>query len=569
MTKNWIFKHPADTIEVKNLAKALNIHSSIACILIQRGITNIELAKQFFRPSLEKLHNPLLMKGMQKTVQRILLAIELEENILIYGDYDVDGTTSVAMFYSFIKELNPKTQYYIPDRHTEGYGISKLGVQRAVKNNISLIITLDCGTKDLDNIELAESYGIDTIVCDHHEPGPLLPNAYSILNPKQADCEYPFKELSGCGVGFKLIQALAMQLSMPTEKAFSYIDLVAVSIACDIVPILDENRILVYHGLKKIAEGPSPGLQALIEASDVHNPISVSDLVFGIGPRINAAGRIHHAHTAVDLLLSKNESEAKPKALKLEAFNITRREIDNEITKQALELLAQDSQLQKSSTTVLYNPSWHKGVIGIVAARCVEHYYRPTIILTASEGKATGSARSVSGFNLYNAIAQCADLLERYGGHAYAAGLTLPIENIPLLKERFEAIVNNSILPECLTPLQIVNADLSLADADDSLYKILKQMAPFGPGNMQAVFIDRGVTAYSYSIIKNAHLKLSLKQKKGSLIDGIGFDLAHCEPIVANDNLFDIAYSIEENTFAGNKNLVLKIRDVRPSVRVR
>lgn len=567
MTKNWIHKHPADTIEIKNLSKELNIHPSIASILIQRGITNLELARQFFRPSLESLHNPFLMKGMQKSVDRIIKAIKSEENILIYGDYDVDGTTSVAMLYSFIKEIKAKAQYYIPNRHKEGYGISKIGLEWAIENDISLIITLDCGTKDLENIALAESYGINTIVSDHHEPGPMLPNAYSILNPKQADCTYPFKELSGCGVGFKLVQALTMQLNMPLEKALSYIDLIAVSIACDIVPILDENRILMYHGLKKIAKNPSTGLKALLEASDLHDSISVSDLVFGVGPRINAAGRIDHAHAAVDLLLSRNESEAQLKAFKLETFNILRREIDNDITTQALDILAQNPQLHKSRTTVLYNPSWHKGVIGIVASRCVERYYRPTIILTASQGKATGSARSVAGFNLYNAIAQCADLLDRYGGHAYAAGLTLPIENIPLLQERFEYIVNNSIPPECLTPPQIINADLRLVDIDENLYKVLKHMAPFGPSNMQAVFVDRGVAAYSYSVLKNTHLRLSIKPKKGTLIEGIGFDLAHCEPIVANNNLFDIAYSIEENTFAGSKSLVLKIRDLKPSIK--
>jgi single-stranded-DNA-specific exonuclease len=564
MIKNWIFKHPVDTLEVKKLARDLNIHFSIASILIQRGVTNIELARQFFRPSLEKMHNPFLMKGMQKTVQRILHAIEIEENILVYGDYDVDGATSVAMFYSFIKTLNAKAQYYIPDRHTEGYGISKIAIERAIKNDISLIISLDCGTKDLDSIALAESYGIDTIVCDHHEPGLILPNAYSILNPKQPDCDYPFKELSGCGIGFKLMQALEMQFSMSFEKTLSYIDLVAVSVACDIVPIINENRIIVYHGLKKIKENPSPGLKSLLETSGICNSISVTDLVFSIGPRINAAGRIDHAHIAVDLLLSENETEAKPKALKLETLNITRREIDNEITNQALDILSRNPKFQKSKTTVLYNPSWHKGVIGIVASRCIEYYYKPTIILTASQGKATGSARSVLGFNLYNAIVQCADLLERYGGHAYAAGLTLPIENIPLFQDRFEAIVSSTISSDCLIQPQIVNADLSLVDADDNFYKILKQMAPFGPGNMQAVFIDRGVVAYSYSIIKDTHLKISIKQKKGSIIDGIGFYLAHCEPIVANNNTFDIAYSLEENTFAGNKKLVLKIRDIKP-----
>lgn len=565
MTKNWIFKHPVDKIEeVNKLAKDLNIHSSIASILIERGITNLDLAKQFFRPCLEKLHDPFLMKGMQKAVQRILRAIELKENILLYGDYDVDGTTSVAMLYLFIKTIDAKAQYYIPDRHLEGYGISEIAVNWAFKSNIALIVSLDCGTKDLNGIALAESYGIDTIVCDHHEPGSILPNAYSILNPKQADCDYPFKELSGCGVGFKLMQALTVQLKLPSEKALYYIDLIAVSIACDIVPIIDENRILMYYGLKKLSQNPSPGLKALLEASDIIDPISVSDLVFGIGPRINAAGRIDHAHAAVELLLSSNEFEAKPKALKLENFNITRREIDNEITRQTLEILEQSSHLQNSSTTVLYNPSWHKGVIGIVAARCVEHYYRPTIILTASQGKATGSARSVPGFNLYNAIIQCADLLDRYGGHAYAAGLTLSIENIPLLQERFETIVRKSIHPECLTPPQIINADLSLIDVDDRLYRVLKQMAPFGPGNMQAVFVDRGVVAYTYSILKDTHLKLYIKQKKGSIIEGIGFSLAHCEPIVANSNPFNIAYSIEENNFAGNKNLVLKIRDIKP-----
>lgn len=562
MKKKWVFKNVLEE-DIQNLSKELNVPSAIASILIQREIFNLDLAKNFFRPSLDNLYDPFLMKGMDIAANRIIDALNTNEKILVYGDYDVDGSTSVAMFYSFMKRIGANVQFYIPDRHIEGYGISKAGLDFAAKTEVSLIITLDCGTKDIANVALANSFGIETIICDHHEPGDLLPAAFAILNPKQIDCSYPFKELSGCGVGFKLMHALAYKLNIPLEEILIYLDFVAVSIACDIVPIVDENRVLMYHGLLKLGNNPSPGLKILLESSDAGEQVSVSDIVFGVGPRINAAGRIDHAHTAVNVLLAENLEDARIKIKTLEIFNTARKEIDREITAQALEMLSNNNNSQKSRTTVLYNPNWHKGVIGIVASRCIEHYYKPTIILTESQGKATGSARSVSGFNLYDAISECSDLLERYGGHAFAAGLTLKVENIPLLQQRFEEIVSSTISDECLLPPQIINASLCLENIDNRFYNILKKMTPFGPGNMQAVFIDKRVVALEYSILKEAHLKVFIKQKKGCFLEGIGFGLAHCESIISDGKPFEMAYSIEENNFGSRTGLSIRIRDIR------
>lgn len=548
MNKRWILSPSPPTHVINTLMQSLGVIRPIASLLAQKGIQNFEEAKSYFRPALNELHDPFLMNGMDKAISRLLAAISMRENILLYGDYDVDGTTAVALVYSVLRQYYPNIQFYIPDRHEEGYGFSSTAIDWAREADISLIITLDCGIKDILHIQHAQEAGIDVIVCDHHEPGKELHPAYAVLDPKQQNCPYPFKELSGCGVGFKLLQAFLLRKAIPLDVLYEHLDLLAISIACDLVPLVGENRILVYHGLQQLNTKPSPGIAAMIQVGKLPTPMSISDLVFGIGPRFNAPGRISHAQLTVRLLLADNIANALPLAHKLEAQNMSRKEIDSIITQEAIQLI-ETHRDRFPSTTVLFKEDWHKGVIGIVASRCIEYCYRPTIILTAMADKATGSARSVAGYNIYEAITACADLLDRYGGHAFAAGLTLPIENIPALQARFESIVAKTISPDMLVPIQHVDLWLPIEKLDDKFYSILQQMEPFGNGNMKPVFISE-VCVDRLHIIKEQHLKLIIKNlRTGQDIEAIGFGCATAIAGLQHGKSYLIAYTIEPNNY--------------------
>jgi single-stranded-DNA-specific exonuclease len=556
-TKRWLFCTLPEAQQVSALTCAIGVSPTIASLLAQRGIA-------YFRPSLEALHDPFLMKDMDKAVRRLAQAIAQKEKILVYGDYDVDGVTSVAMFYGFLKTLQARAASYIPDRYTEGYGVSMRAVHWAAKEGFKLIVSLDCGIKETACIHQANALGIDVIVADHHEPDAVLPDAYAILDPKQPGCTYPTKALSGCGVGFKLLQALTLQQDLPRETLYDCLDLVAISIACDIVPIVGENRILAHHGLRKLNTAPRPGLKALMKIDNLNSPLSISQLVFSLGPRINAAGRIDHASLAVRLLLVADETEATHLAHMLNKKNSIRRNLDSITTAEAIAMIGANPNRVRVKTTVLFKDNWHKGVIGIVASRCIEQYYRPTVILTAAHGKATGSARSVAGYNIYQALAACADLLDQYGGHAYAAGLTLPLEHVAAFQQRFEAVVAGSIADELLVPPQTIDLPLVLEEINCKFYNVLKQMAPFGAGNMKAVFFTENLIARSCNILKDKHLKLHVQQQ-GSLhvLEAIGFGLAHHEAFVRTQQLFRMAYTIEENTYLGGRNLQLHIKDLQ------
>ena len=516
MEKYWKIKECSNKAEIDKLAAELNIESVMTNLLVQRGITNFELAKAFFRPSLENLHDPFLMKDMDAAIDRLDAAIKKGERILIYGDYDVDGTTSVALTYSFLHKFYNNLDYYIPSRYAEGYGVSFQGIDYASEHKITLIIALDCGIKAMEKINYAKEKNIDFIICDHHTPGKVLPEAAAVLDPKRADCKYPFKDLSGCGVGFKLLQAFSIRNNIPFEELTPYFDLLAVSIASDIVPIIDENRIFTYFGLKKLQENPCTGLKAINCVAAIEDkPITVEDIVFKIGPRINAAGRMESGKQAVDLLISNNPEEAFVLCDKINVHNQTRRNIDKSITEQAVKEIEQSNARYKYST-VLYNPDWHKGVVGIVASRLIETYYRPTIVLTESNGFATGSARSVDGFDLYEAINSCSDLLESFGGHMYAAGLTLKRENVQKLRDRFEEIVRETISPEQLVPQIEIDAELNFPEITSKFYRILKQFEPFGPGNMNPVFFAENVADNGSGRrvgVSGEHLKLNLIQE--------------------------------------------------------
>jgi single-stranded-DNA-specific exonuclease len=567
MKKYWKIKERAKSEQIDSLSKELNISPVLANLLVQRNITTYEQAKDFFRPNLDNLHDPFLMKDMGVAVERLLQAFETKENILIYGDYDVDGTTSVSLVYSFLKKFYNNIDYYIPDRYNEGYGISFKAIDYASQNNISLIIALDCGIKAIDKIDYAAQKSIDFIVCDHHTPGDKLPNAVAVLDPKRKDCSYPYKELSGCGVGFKFMQAFAKTKKIDFNNLLDYIDLVAVSIASDIVPITDENRILTFHGLKKLHENPSIGLKTIKLKSNIGDQaLSVEDVVFKIGPRINAAGRMESGKQAVDLLISTNEEEALLLCDKLDVHNNDRRNIDKNITEEAILEITQQSEHKYS--TVLFNPNWHKGVVGIVASRLIESYYRPTIVLTESNGFATGSARSVTGFDLYEAINDCSDLLESFGGHMYAAGLTLKPENVQSFKDRFETVVRERITPDQLVPQVEIDAELNFSEINDKFYRILKQFAPFGPGNMNPVFfaenvVDNGTGRPVGN--EGEHLKLELLQETDPFknIAAIAFGQGNKHTKIANGTAMDIAYTVTENHFRGRTNLQLYVKDIK------
>ncbi|MFM2135275.1 MAG: hypothetical protein RL021_675 [Bacteroidota bacterium] len=578
--KRWTLKQQAEPIPAQQLGKELNISPVLANLLIQRGVTNFEEARLFFRPSLDELYDPFRMKDMDKAVKRLQKAITDGEKILVYGDYDVDGTTSVALIYSFLHDFYPNIDYYLPDRYKEGYGISNQGIDFAKENGFTLIIALDCGIKSIDKVENARAKGIDFIICDHHRPGDTLPAAVAVLDPKRNDDEYPFKELSGCGIGFKLIQAYASFTGMPAEKVYRHIDLVAISTAADIVPIVDENRILVHYGLKQLNIKPRHGIEAILQLNNQQKGeypgpdgklekrynLTVSDLVFTIGPRINAAGRIHDARHAVDLLISANSAEALANSARINEHNSERKSLDGKITLEALNIIQEDPLFARKKTTVLFHPEWHKGVIGIVASRLMERYYRPTIIFTESNGMATGSARSVKDFDIYNAIESCSDLLEQFGGHMYAAGLTLRIENLASFTERFEEIVSSTIEERMLVQEIEIDAVLKLSDITPSFYSVLKQFAPFGPGNMSPVFRTDNVRDTGLSrVVGNNHLKLNVAEDENTRFgtEGIAFQQGQYHPFISRRIPFDICYTVEENTFNGRTNLQLNIKDIK------
>ncbi|QMU31236.1 single-stranded-DNA-specific exonuclease RecJ [Adhaeribacter radiodurans] len=566
MEKRWVYKPVPDEVTVQRVSESLNISPTLASVLCQRNLCTFETAKAYFRPSLDDLHDPFLIRDMDKAVNRLNEAIHRNEKVLIYGDYDVDGTTSVALVYSYLRQHIKELDFYIPDRETEGYGVSNQGIDWANENSFTLIISLDCGIKSVDKISYAKTKGIDFIICDHHLPDTIIPDAVAVLDPKRTDCPYPYKELSGCGVGFKLMQAFAIQNDIDTASLFSLLDLVVVSIAADIVPITGENRILAYYGLRVFNSGAPlrPGLQALKELAGLKEELDINSIVFGFAPRINAAGRMGDAKRSVHMLLAETKEEAFQKADIINESNKERRGYDTSITKEALLMIEQDAMLRKSNSTVLYKESWHKGVVGIVASRCIEKYYRPTIILTQSNGKAMGSARSVPGFDVHSAIVECADLLEQYGGHMYAAGLTMKVENVPAFRERFEEIVSRTITEELLIPQIEIDAKINLSQITPSFYNIIKQMKPFGPGNHAPVFWSECVfDTGSCRVVGDTHLKLRLAQDGNTPLDAIAFGMAdHCERIQKGIP-FDVCYSIEENVYRGIISMQLRIKDIR------
>lgn len=562
--KRWITKSLPAQEKAKFLADALNVNPYIAVMLVQRGIETFEEAKDFFRPSLEQLHDPFLMRDMDKAVARIIQAIEKNERILIYGDYDVDGTTSVSVFYGFLKNYYSNIEYYIPDRYKEGYGVSKAGIEHARDTHAKLIVSLDCGIRSVEMVALATSFGIDFIICDHHNPGDELPQAAAILDPKQKDCAYPYKELSGCGVGFKLLQALCQRAGYSSALLFEQIDLLAISICSDIVPITGENRIFTYYGIKKLNESPRPGIQAIVDVSGLKKAIDVNTIVFTIGPRINAAGRIDHAFAAVELLLATNKTDAANFAENINDHNLVRREFDETITGEALGMIQSNANADTACSTVLYKEDWHKGVIGIVASRCIEQYHRPTIILTQSNGKVAGSARSVPDYDLYEAIDKCSDLLIQFGGHKYAAGLTMEEKNIEAFRIKFEEVVAGSIRKEQLIPMISIDLDLPLHQIDSRFFNIVRQMGPFGPQNMQPIFVSRNVVDDGTSrILKDKHLKLNIRQQDSVTYPAIGWNMHSFYDRIKNKEPFDICYSLEENEFNGKKTIQLMIRDIQ------
>lgn len=572
MDKRWVVKEKGDAAVVKQLASALNVTESLANLMVQRCITTKEEAEAFFKPSLEYLHDPFLMKDMNIAVERISMAIKKNERILVYGDYDVDGTTAVALMYSFLKEQYSNVDYYIPDRYKEGYGVSIDGLEYAWKSNCKVVITLDCGIKAVEKVKFARSKGLDLIICDHHYPGEEIPKALAVLDPKQPNCSYPYKELSGCGVGFKLIHAYSKIHGFPFEKIAHYLDLVAVSIASDIVPITGENRVLAYFGLKKLNESPRIGLKELIRESDVNKCLTIEDIVFKLGPRINAAGRMETGSKAVDLLVSNDNQLATAISKEISSFNNERRSVDRTITTEAMRMISDDQRNVNSRTTVLFNPNWKKGVIGIVASRLIETYYRPTIILTESNGFATGSARSVQGYDLYQAIEACSDLLESFGGHMFAAGLTLKKENIGPFIDRFENYVHSTIKEDQLVPRIFIDTELSFQEISEEFFSIMNQFQPFGPDNMSPVFISRNVCDTGTGRMVGSsgeHLKLNLCQEHSQKVfPAIAFSQANHFEYIKGGNPFDICYSVEMNEFRGNRNLQLNIRDIKTPVKL-
>lgn len=565
-SKNWVYKSAMDEETVAHLSEALNIQPILAKLLVDRGIRSFEQAKRFFRPSLSELHDPFLMKDMREAVDRIDRAIEKDEWIMVYGDYDVDGTTSVSLMYSYLKKQHSKVIYYIPDRYNEGYGVSYLGVDTAAEKDCKLIISLDCGIKAIDKVAYAKEKGVDFIICDHHRPGNQLPDAIAILDPKREDCEYPYKELSGCGVGFKLIQALQISHKKPFDGLEEYLDLVAVSIGADIVHITGENRVLTYFGLKRLNAYPRQGFKAFMEFSQ-GKEMSISDVVFMIAPRINAAGRIEHACKAVELLTEGNEAQAKSFAEKINSYNDHRKELDKQITIEALDQILELGEEDRKST-VVFSPEWHKGVIGIVASRLIETYYRPTLVFTESKGLLTASARSVKGFDVYNALEECSELIEQFGGHMYAAGLSIKKENYEAFKAKFEAVVTAGITEDMLTEKIEIDAVIDLKSINKRFYNVLKQFEPHGPENLHPVFCTKDVIDNGWTKCvgeDDKHLKLGLRPRSSSVpyMSGIAFNMGAYYQALSQREPFDICYALEENVWRDKVNLQLRIKDIK------
>jgi single-stranded-DNA-specific exonuclease len=581
MEKRWVLNNNADIEVVERLTSELNISKPLASLLNQRGVKTYDEAKRFFRPHLDHLHDPFLMKDMDKAVDRILKAVSLGQKMVVYGDYDVDGTTAVSLVYSFLKQFHRKLEFYIPDRYEEGYGISYKGIDHAIETGVSLMITLDCGIKAVEKVEYAKKHGLDIIIGDHHRPGDKVPEAVAVLDPKQDDCPYPFKELSGCGVGFKLIQALGIKMGLKKEKAYSYLDLVAVSIAADIVSLTGENRVLAYYGLKKINRKPSIGIYALFKSAGLkenedpkskllfEREININDLVFVLGPRINAAGRIESATDSVRLLISNNFDYAEKLGKQIDELNLTRRDLDSNITQEANEMIDGNIADNIKKTTVVFKETWHKGVIGIVASRLVETFYRPTIVFTKADGLITGSARSIKNFDIYDAIDHCSDILEHFGGHTYAAGLALKPEKLNTFIEKFEKYASERITEEMLVPEIEIDQELFISDINFKFYRIVKQFAPFGPGNMSPIFVTNNVidTGYAKLVGKNGqnHLKFSVvhPDRTGNPVPAIAFNQGHYYEKMKAGRPFSICYHIDENTWLGNTSLQLRIKDIK------
>lgn len=564
MEKRWVHNEITNREVIDELTHQLTIDRSLAEILVSRGITTFEEARHFFRPQIAHLHDPFLMKDMETAINRIDVAIAEGQHILIYGDYDVDGTTAVALAYQFFHQFTKHIAYYIPDRHSEGYGISTQGIDYARKNGFHLIIALDCGIRSNDKVAYANSLGIDFIICDHHLPGAEIPNAVAVLDPKREDCEYPFKELSGCGIGFKLAQAYCTAKDLPDELYERYLDLCMVSIAADIVPIVDENRVMAYYGLLKLNENPSTGLKALMQISGKTENYSIMDVVFMLAPRINAAGRMGHANEAVKMLLSEEEFIADEQSALINLQNTERKSFDKDITLEALAIIEQNEVLINRKTTVVFNESWNKGVIGIVASRLTEKYYRPTIVLTHSNGNYTGSARSVMGYDLYEALVECSDLLIQFGGHKYAAGLTISPENLSIFADRFEQVVAKSIHPSLLIPEINIDTEIDFTQINGKFFRVLSQMAPFGPQNMSPVFCTKNITFVGTpQIVGTNHLKINVKQQNSAIFEAIGFNLGEFEKLLKPNQLFSICYTIEENNWKDKKRLQLNIKGIK------
>ncbi len=564
MQKRWVEQEVISPNTVATLQQSLQIDEALATILVKRGVTTFDEARHFFRPEINHLHDPFLMKDMEQAILHIEKAIASDEKILIYGDYDVDGTTSVSLTYSFFRNHYKKIDFYIPDRYKEGYGISTQGIDFAAKHGFNLIIALDCGIKSVDEIDYANSLGIDFIICDHHLPGETLPHAVAILDPKRSDCAYPYKELSGCGIGFKLIQAFSQKNDLPFEEIECYLDLVAVSIASDIVPLTGENRILAWYGVQKLNTNPRTGLKALMDISGRKDQYTISDIVFTIGPRINAAGRIDDAKHAVRLLIADDHADARDKGILINLKNIERKEHDVSITEQALAMIQNDPALINRKTTVVFNETWHKGVIGIVASRLTEKYYRPTIVLTQANEYVTGSARSVSGFDLYEALSSCSDLLEQFGGHKYAAGLTMKPENVSAFQQRFEDVVSRTIPEELLIQEIAIDASIHLKQITPKFFRILSQFAPFGPQNMNPVFLSKNVyISGAATLVGNNHLKIAIRQEESTSFECIGFGLGDYLYQIKKGLPFDICYTIEENIWKEKRSIQLNVKGIR------
>lgn len=575
MQKRWLIKTPVESTRVEEYRSKLKVDRIVAELLLQRGIDTYEGAETFFRPNLNQLHDPFLMKDMQEAVDRVNLAISKNEKILLFGDYDVDGTTAVALLYTVLNEHHSALDYYIPDRYTEGYGVSFQGIDFAAKNGFSLIISLDCGIRSVEHVKLAKERGIDFIVCDHHNPGEVVPDCL-VLDPKRKDCTYPFKELSGCGVGFKLLQGLSIQNNWSLPKLYKQLDLLALSIGADIVPVTGENRILCFHGLQQLNNQPRKAFQELLIVAKREFPVTLTDVVFTIAPRINAAGRLRSGKHAVELMITENADEIRKIAREIDEDNKERRQLDQLITTEALSLIENDSAYELKKSTVVFKKDWHKGVVGIVASRLIEKHFRPTIVLTESNGKATGSARTVNNFDIHAALVQCEHLLEQFGGHTHAAGMTMSLENVPLFQEQFDQIVRETIALEDESPEQEVDLELRFDEIFTvgenrmkvpKLKRILEQFEPHGPGNMKPVFLAKNVFSTDVRLLKDAHLKVSMAQPENDvIIDGIGFNLADKMDDVAAGIPFDVVFTLETNKWNNKETLQLNMKDIRPSL---